>query len=329
MRRSDSLRPSDAFARTRVERRCCAFTDRYQRAFPNRRRRAFTIVELIVVAGIIVLLLSLGLPAFNAMSREANQSKARQLIQGALTRAAIRAGSGAFVAVRFMPAQWAVTGKSATALKAAVDNRQYMATYHWVNSAQGNPNNLLTPRFADYFERLDGGAAELLPTGVWAAPSEAIAERDNLTANRSALFGAIGKFEFDASRRNTPFLDADDFLIVFGGRDGLQPSTLRTAWQIKGFIPADENGSGRDIEAPGDPASWSSSPGRRAAEFNGYARPLTRFNYTGVTLYPREAFVALGVDVEPGPRRDLLRRTGLNSFVHPTSGTLIDGGRRP
>ena len=54
-------------------------------------------------------------------------------------------------------------------------------------------------------------------------------------------------------------------------------------------------------------------------------RPYQRMNYTGVVIYPREPFVALGADATPQNRFNLLSRMGKKYIANKSGGGLLEG----
>lgn len=302
--------------------------------------RGFTIVELIVVVAIVALVLGIGLPAFNAMSASSRMAKARQLVTGTLARAnAIALSDRTHTAVRFMPSAWELDDSVNAATSASNRNTQSLATYRYVTSAQGNPSNVGEVMFAERFERIKDGPAAVLPTDVWAAPAEALdtgATAILRNGNSAGLLrdlvlsGRIGAFDLNAdslfeldptvnnpsfATRNENFLDADDFLVVFDPDTGLVGSHRRVPWRLLGYDPR-TTGSTAQRETAGEPFSNSNRNLRN---------PYQRFCYTGVVLYPREPFVALGLDAPVPSRFDLLSRTGQRFYVSRTGGALLEG----
>ena len=54
---------------------------------------------------------------------------------------------------------------------------------------------------------------------------------------------------------------------------------------------------------------------------------VERFNFSGIVIYKREPFLALGASASADDRQDVLRRFGRPYFVHRYSGGLVMGTR--
>ncbi|MFQ5807874.1 MAG: Tfp pilus assembly protein FimT/FimU, partial [Phycisphaerae bacterium] len=207
-------------------------------------RAAFTIVEMIVVIAVIALVLAIGVPAFNAMTIQQRLSKARQLLNGTLTRTqVISVADRALTAVRLVPAAWHLDKAAATATSA---RRQVMTTYSYRGTAAANPNRPDLVILDERFERIENGPTQLLPPDTWVAPSEALFDTDSGDA---VLDGTIGRFTLDATDTSEDFLSADDFLIVFDPETGVQMQNNNwpwKTWRLLAYDPVNE------IETDGD-----------------------------------------------------------------------------
>jgi len=314
--------------------------------------RGFTLVELLVVLAVIGLILGIGLPAFNSMSRESNRDKARSLLGGALTRAAVTAtAERQYTAVRVLPEEWAVTEQAGRTL--AKRGRQALVTYS-LKRINTNPDKLADPFIEQArFERAADTDSVLLPQGIWLAPVEGLdADADNRRQGHdelggSVLEGTIGDFVWDPglSGGTRNFLDADDFLIVFKPdgtlHNAAEPTAcpalaresfdtdpfvgLAVSWRLKAYVPEPpiptppgwpENKFWRR-EAPGD---------LRKAGF--YSPAFRRFGFSGVVIYDRDRFTALGASARVDDRRAVLA-TGQALYVNRAGGGLLDGTRAP
>ncbi len=307
----------------------------YRRGVRREARCAFTIVELLVVIGIIVLILALGVPAFNSMTRQQRLTKTNQLLSGMLTRTHIVALSNSdLAAVRIFPAAWHLDENNTQLANLA--DRQMIATYVWRQTASADPYNPLQVLIEERFERMPDGPVNMLPPDTWVAPAEVFATqrpRDevyhhDLTGGRDVLGnfvldGRIGRFELNAAASGEDFLDADDYLIVFDPQVGVVRSAQgmrRYAWQMYAFDPR---------PAGSAPTAQGETSGQRAGDgqlIGQYA--FRRHNFTGVLIYQREPFVALGKASDSNTitaRREYLSRNGLMSYVDRRGGNLISG----
>ena len=260
-------------------------------------------VELLVVGAIITLLLGIGVPAFNALSRESRLSKGRQLITSTLRRANIAAITNrGMTAVRFMPVEWALSDNPSPTAR----RHQALVTYRYELEVQapGNPVNIA---YDDAFAQLEGASPVVLPTDVWAAPSNALVSG---AVGDRVLTGDIGAFELDAGASGSKLLEADDFLIVFDHERGLASRAVGTAWRMRAYDPT--------INQTVGGSGWRGNT-------QSYNVRYQRFNYTGIVMYQREPFRSLGNSATARARRDLLKRTGAAMYVHRTNGSLVNG----
>ncbi len=282
---------------------------------------AFTLVELLVVAGVILLLLGIGVPAFRAMSAQAQQNRAQQLVSGLLNRASIVATvSHARAAVRFAPASWLVQSDETSASAAANRGRQAAALYEertFVGKPEGASDIIEDQRF----EPAPQVAPVFLPASLWVAPAATIEPRATVRlggpdgprvdlADR-LLTGTIGHFAIDPVSDDT-FLPADDFFVVFDSERGLVPDVLGQAailWPLLGYDPV----RGREV----------------AGELRNRFRHLVydphfqRLGADGLIFYEREPFVSLGPQADPAARRELLARSR-RFAIQRFAGTLIE-----
>ena len=288
---------------------------------------AFTIVELLVVIGLIVLILGFGLPAFNAMVVQQRQNKTLQLLNSTLVHMhVISLSDQTFTAVRLLPTEWQFDPQRVRS--EALGGRQVITTYAYRQVTMPDPDQPTRIRFEERFEPLEGGPMHVLPYDTWIAPLEAL-DTTRYVPDRPAppaysignhvLSGTIGQFERNANSRennNETLLDADDFLFVFDPRTGLFPSLNRQPWLLVGYDPS-----------PDALREWA---GVRYSGGDLIARQkYQRFNFTGAVIYAREPFVAAGKIGDNTDqiqlRRDILRRHGMNYYVEPRGGSLIAG----
>lgn len=303
----------------------------------------FTLVELMVVVLIVALILGIGLPAFNAMSRDADRGKARQLLNGALQRANITALSDKnLTAVRLAPAEW-ITGQ-AERLATQVGGRQAIATYTQSiitdHPSKPRASFMDVPRFRQAADT----APILLPPSQWVAPLEALASGNDSDQLRdthpeiggSVVRGQIGLFaetaaDSSTSSANPSFFDADDFLILFAADGTVVPSVTPSRvsssapiepWRMNAYIPFTPATSGYvpegGFEAPG---RWRQNQERYNPEF-------TRNNFTGVVIYERQKMLSTGLNATTAAQMDARRnvlRSGLALYVNRVGGGLVQG----
>lgn len=267
-----------------------------------RRAAGFTLVEMIVVIAIILLILGIAVPSITTMSAQTRFDAGVQTINSTLNRAYMAAtADNQMTAVRFVPSQWE--------FRESVDpqaptGRQHLVMYQWVGATERETaGNQFEIDFRERFERRPGIEAVPLPSDVWAAPIEAWREAPNQTVARDTLTGTIGRFELDPTRSGTQFLSADDFLVVFDPRSGLQ--STRAAYPLKAFDP----NSGSEVDQ----------------DLNNSAIRFLRYGSAGVVVYRREPFVTLGANALPAERSGLLREYGRPYYAQRFGGGLVMG----
>lgn len=286
----------------------------------TRRRRAFSIVELLVVIGIIGLLLTLGVPAYNQIIKQSSLSGTTQQISGLLARASLLSVTDHnLIAVRACPAEWTLDPNDRVPEEMRGAQRMQVYAYQYeldpnalpnINAIAGKPNPF------EGFVIKPNGPDLVLGANQWVAPVEALTAGPPEISYASALHplnGAISRTANDLGNLfrttstgldNIKFLDADDFLIVF------DPDTGLRTWTSPTDPPPPLLGFSHD---PADAGRFD----RRAA--------MTRRNFTGVVVYPREPFVALPSDAET--RQKWLRANGRPYYVSPFGGALVEGER--
>jgi prepilin-type N-terminal cleavage/methylation domain-containing protein len=295
---------------------------------PARLPNAFTIVEMMVVIAIIGLILAIGVPAFNAMTTQQRLSKARQLLNGTLTRArVISISDRTLTAVRVFPAEWHLDQEAASS--GSLAGRQMLATYSYRATHAANPSDPSAVLFDERFERIENGPTQLLPPDTWVAPSEALFDPgagDSFDGD-AILDGTIGYFTLDATDTREDFLSADDFLIVFDPETGVQTQRqLRPDWKAWRLLALDPRSDTPTGQLETDGVRYSDGTLRT---------PFQRYNFAGAVIYQREPFVAVGTasdgdDDLIDARRDVLRRFGQTYYVDRTGGNLVSGsGERP
>lgn len=312
------------------------------------QRRAFSLVELIVVTVIISLILLIGLPAFNSISLQSNFSKSQQLINGVTTRAHLLAiNDRVLTAVRFAPAEWEIDPSGTSGgPNVAGSGKQSLVVYKYSmspisesNQADVNSDGSPDARFVEYFARIKNGPTATLPNDVWAAPAEALFEfnRDGYEGNYW-LRGRLGRFRADAvtssdNDGDDQLFDADDFLVVFDPERGVrQPRITRSgtatdtreAWPMRSFWVASAGIPG-EVRWQRDSAFEVDGP--NADDVNP-TRPFRRYSASGIALYERSRLAAIGPTVQSNAvplarRRDAIKQSARTFFVSHTTGSLI------
>ncbi len=295
-------------------------------------RRAFTLVEMLVVLAVIGLILAFAMPALTAMNAEARLTSTSQMIQGTLTRAYyLSLSETALTAVRFLPAPWDVSDKTGP----GVAGRQRAVIYRYTGTSF-DPNTPGNVAFNEYFARATELPPVDLPDGAWVAPLEALSNEsvtlmpdpgsggfgtppayslfgpNFVLDGRIAVNGDPNAFAYDVNRRNRnpdglSFLNADDFMLVFDPRAGLRSGTPQTC-RLRAYSPADK------YETDGDPKT--SEPNKRYYQ---------RYGFSGLIVYPREVFVTLGASATGQDRQAFLKTAGRPYMVQRFGGGLLSG----
>ncbi|TWT41806.1 hypothetical protein RAS1_29290 [Phycisphaerae bacterium RAS1] len=292
-------------------------------------RRAFTLVEMIVVITIIALLLAIAIPGLGTMTSETRFNEAAQTISGVLNRAHFAALADAnMVAVRFMPGHWDASDPSQPTKPG---ERQHLATYNYVGAVTGTGQGSDPFVNREYFERRKGADSIILPDDVWAAPLEALDTGRGLVDGLSFEFGNIGAnfvlratptnraFRLDPTRiRNGgPFPNSDDFLLVFDPQSGLRTSRPEMHL-LKGFVPGKLSSN--------DPSCGVDDDVRNREVLGDGDEEFRRYSFSGVALYRRSALLQLGASATGVNRQDYLRRAGKPYLVRRHGGGLVLGG---
>ncbi|RMF72897.1 MAG: type II secretion system protein [Planctomycetota bacterium] len=282
-------------------------------------------IELIVVLGIIGLVLGIGLPAFNQMSRQSRKNQAEQLLNGAMLRAHVTAvSSRSLVAARIVPGEWTVRTEDDLTTARALAGRQVVELYQY-SFSWADPTDIEKVEFDERFERLRDVPPIVLPPDIWAAPAEAAKDPKSGLNNpydwTAIVDGQIGRFEVDAARDGEDFYDADDFLIVFDPQTGVQasswpagsagnPELRRSAWRMNAYDPVEEAVIPYELQS-GNTLNFS--------------RPFQRFNFTGVAIYERQPFLDYTQGLRPLDRQRWLRDFATVFYVNRRGGDLVAG----
>ncbi len=299
---------------------------------PRLCRRAFTVVELLVVITVIVIVLALAIPGLNAMSAEARLSSAHTTINGMLTRAYyLSQAELTMTAVRLLPSEWD-TAKDG---KAAAGGRQRLAAYRYVGATTRDNGGSFSVSFDEYFKKTEDIASAELPDGVWAAPLEALSHETVYRPNQPGnvlwnslgqdlvLGGTPGKFVFDADRLTEygsiseaeSFFNADDFLLVFDPQNGLRAGPPQT-YRLWAYVPGAPTSVGpfeADGKNPTVRGDTSGNPGYK------------RYSFSGVVTYSREGFLA---ETNASGRQEYLQNQGRAYLAHRYGGGLMRAGQR-
>ena len=290
------------------------------------RRSAFTLVELLVVIGVIGLVLAIAVPSVTTMQAQLDRTATIQGIDSALMRAKYSAAAeGAYVALRFLPSAWAGPSDEDGLSTDRDPRRMLIQAYTWTTT-----DGSFDPTEVDLVERFEPRSdfeEVLLPANYWVAPMEASLDPDMMSGAEQALAesiveGGLGSFQANPYQgtADSRVVIADDFLVVFDSDGELVPGpridlndanhTLRgnqqryAPYRIYGYVPGDTDDPGwRDVD--------------------GNDNPYARFNFGGVALYNREAYVnRFALNRDAGDRVDFLATEGERQMIHPRSAVL-------
>ena len=254
-------------------------------------------------------------------------TSAVQTVNGMMTRAYyLSVADTAMTAVRFLPAEWDVVDPA----KQVAAGAQRVAVYKYVGSTdRENSSGGFDVKYEEYFQRAeDVGSAEL-PADIWVAPLEALAQQ-RLDLSQTQQYQNFGKdfvlngwiqdrtrrnehhFALDANRDDhaNSLLNADDFLVVFDPQMGLRGG-VPEAHQLRAFDPTSDTETADDNNP---------DPQRREL--------YRRYNFTGVVIYRRENFLALGSEASEEirqNRQNLLSQTGRPYLAQRFGGGLLSG----
>jgi len=307
-----------------------------RRACCPRFRGGFTVTELLVVVAVIILILGLGVPAFNNMTRDARFSQSISRLNGMLARAALTAqADNTSMLVRFAPAEWEMdpnyqkAGESDDARR-RLSGRMRASLYRYrawledpsqADQAAEDPNQFL---YSEVFRRSDDAEEVILPPDVWAAQVDGLSDLSRLDSRNHVLNGRFSPeapinraFVDNWYTPNNEFLDADDFTIVFDPGRGLRRGSV-TGVSMNSNAYAQQAASVDVMVSNPDPAD---SGTRRE-------RSVKRRYFTGAVFYQRRAFEAYGNDTTrptTQARLDYLLRTGQPYHMESGGGGLVRG----
>ncbi len=286
---------------------------------PHGPRDAFTIVELLVVIGIIAIILTVAIPGLSGILAQVRADAATKNVSSMINRAYYTAAADSnLTAIRIFPGKW---DYSPTAEPNQAANRQHMALYSF-RSEYRNPatGTLVAPQnplgqFVEFFARLPGSDSVILPADAWSVPVESLTggvEGQRLLTGRLETFGLNPVDEPN-------FMDSEDFLLVFDPQNGLRTDS---GWRMN--VPT------RYIVKAYDPNAPSGGPAERIGSFNrgDQSDRLTRVGFGGLSFYRRDAYRAL--DRSPtqpataAARQTWLLRNSRSFYVSRLGGGLVE-----
>jgi len=287
-------------------------------------RQAFTLIELMVVVGIIVLLAVIAVPSVGSILASNHQTQAMQTLTGALTVAQARAENRGGYAIRIERAF--ATNKYGFMLdtngNASVSwNTDTRALEYNGNFAPANApvwldyqqiRFLQPPVKGPYYTpALDEVIP--LPKGVWLAPDYAVNSAFNPAYYDSNKYGnpvdPTTPLTVRDSTSTNPF---ETFTIVFNQRG--EVIEARPMYGING-APSD------NYQYQDQTQSLDSS---LIGQLTSYPYPSAR----GVIMYDREKFLALANSDPTYERRaEFLAKNGRPLYINRFLGSLVEGGK--
>ncbi len=265
----------------------------------RRAARGFTIVEILAVLGIIAVILAIGVPAFNVMTTQNRITAAEQTLSGVISRAYVSAISErSMIAVRFVRADWVLDSRNQPL---ATEDRQAILIYRWSGGVL-DPASGTALSFTERFQLLEGTTPQVLPQFTWVAPIEAlevVGGGGPSAAAAGVLAGTLGSFDLDASRANSPLMETEDFLLVFGPTGSIVPQARPYPIRLSDYT------------------NW---PAAAPVEAVGL-----RYAVTGLALYERGPLTAAGRTASVQDRQTVLRRDAKPYYVTRSGGQLVSG----
>lgn len=272
-----------------------------------RARRAFTLVELMVVVGIILLLVTLTVPAIGPMMASNEESQAVSTINGLLTAAQATAqATGVPVAVRFERA-YKVNDRGIMVDLAGRDTTDpAFSGPVWLDHQRAR---ILTfAAFKDVSFRHDPQSKVYsLPRGFWVAPSYAIVTGSDApfaSLAHSAVFWQTAGGS--AVKPPVAYNRLETFFVVVGSNGELTRFTAGNnvyADQTQPYIDANNRVLPRYIDV---------SPKDDSAR--------------GVLLYDRKKWESLPAE-DSGARLDFLRTSARVLFINRATAIVVEGAQ--
>ncbi|HWB20713.1 MAG TPA: prepilin-type N-terminal cleavage/methylation domain-containing protein [Phycisphaerales bacterium] len=268
---------------------------------PGRRSRAFTLIELLTVIGIIALISSITIMGFRAVTKDAKRSSAKNAIMASLdTARAYAIKNNQVVLVAFVPRFVNETQTQIEVVTAAYTRASRSVN---VSTGAGSYNAIF-----DCFRPINDTPSRRLPIGVnVAGPSYATDEDNtwyvasNLSKTSEEAGNVIGvMYGPDGTRRmNSPVNDSDFFWIDFNGDQRQTPdptgqfvgsiyemhdATDEICIELVPLLSVFDEQACREIEGDSD---WTNSATRQAELGDYINKNADRINfnrYTGVAM---------------------------------------------
>jgi len=274
-------------------------------------RPAFTLVELMVVAAIIVLLVTLSVPAIGPMLKANQTAQAINMLNGLLTTAQTAAEANATpVAIRIERA-FAVNGQGimVDAQNRPTSNAAFSGPV-WLDHQQARyviyeatppPNNATKEGF---FEQMGGTTPVALPKGAWLAP-------DYAAVDDPSVFDPL-----DYTRPYLPTRGQDDQGKLFP--QGVSFNVFETF-----YVVFDQTGA--ITRFPTNRLIYSDETQPDASSPTQYPYPDHPYpSARGLLVYDRNEFNGLTSDTD---RFSYLQTSARPVYINRSLGSLVEGGR--
>ena len=207
----------------------------------KKKKSGLTVVELLVVIGIIAVVVAISLPAFNAMQKSFDSTGAEGMISAALSTARTLAISRQqYVGVRF---------QKEYSTKSILDTDQYMIFVIYQPPEEGpEPGWADDISLTNMFKAIDGYKPMKLPANVGVIDKtirDGISDPDCSGAKEDELEqGDLD--DSDAIAFNRTITDTSAFSVVFSPAGKLVIHDIRTRSKKGRYQPSDPNASGYD-----------------------------------------------------------------------------------